>query len=172
MVPINLKVPTKCFLCLNCFLKLHGCSQNVCKRSHARIARKSMYTFASVYTVYTVCTLLACSQMLTKPINTTTDLIKWNSNSPSEHVNSQIWPVFTCGGNEPDVTSPGCAGVCVLHDCAGIGIPIEFLKDYYVYKRIFKVNYIKTSECKRTFSNTKKDLNVLSFYILCFHIRE
>ena len=136
-------------------------------------ARKMFASARMLELLAKVYTLLACSQMLTKPFNTTTDLIKWNSNTPSEHVNSQIWPAFTCAGNEPDVTSPGCAGVRVLHDCAGIGIPIEFLKDYYVYKRIFIVNYIKTlSEYKQTFSNTKKDLNVLSFYILCFHIRE
>ena len=113
-----------------------------------------------------VYTLLACSQMLIKPFNTTTGFIKWNSNTPSEHVNSQIWPAFTCGGNEPDVTSPGCAGESVLHDCVGIGIPIEFLN---VYKSIFIVNCIKTlSAYKQTFSNTKKDLNVLPFYILFF----
>ena len=56
-------------------------------------------------------------------------LIKWHSNTPSKHVYPDSWPDVTCGGNEPDVTSPGCVGEHVLHDCVGIGIPIEFLKD-------------------------------------------
>ena len=129
-------------------------------------ARKMFASACMLELLAKVYTLLACSQMLIKPFNTTTGFIKWNSNTPSEHVNSQIWPAFTCGGNEPDVTSPGCAGESVLHDCVGIGIPIEFLN---VYKSIFIVNCIKTlSAYKQTFSNTKKDLNVLPFYILFF----
>ena len=51
------------------------------------------------------------------------------SNTPSKHVYPDNWPQVTCGGDEPDVTSPGCVGERVLHNCVSISIPTEFLKD-------------------------------------------